>query len=312
MLSPITLVSKISSLVSNQILEFEQTSLQNPFRTAMLVDEFRFFFTVLAPAPTDFTSYLNVAFRYRADIKLGRAPLTNGFVPTGLLSPLVQETGPLITAATGNALGSFLPKMSFTWPLKKPLYVPPTEQLIIRAQCLDPFGTLGQSISPYVAVAARSLPRDFPEPETVCMPWASAFVSPEAELFGNSLFTTTTAETDLVNPFAEPVRVHRFMGRMYNNALFGPGVDQFVEAPNGLSTRTLVRAADSLGTIIVRDPTPFTQLFFFGLRSWEPKALAAPKTFYIFSVDQDYSDVQGAGAAGFGISMIGDREVRMR
>lgn len=307
--SPIQLVASIpNGIVQNQSAEFEQTSLQNPFRTAMLIDSFKFFFLLTPHA--DFQDFLNLAFRMWVKIDLGREPLTHNYVPVGLVSPLVQESPPL--EGLNNAIAQNLPKQSFTWPLKRPLYVPPTEQLIVRAMLKDPYGGSGMTIFPYVAISGRSLARNAPVPEEVYFPWAAAFVSPDVENFGNTLFTQTTGETDLVNPFNQPVNVQRFMGRMYNSALFGPGVDQFEETPNGLSSRTLVRCADSKGTIIVRDPTPFSQLFFYGLRSWEPGGLAEPKSFYIFSVDQDYSDVQDSGSAGFGISLVGDRCVRLK
>lgn len=295
MKSPINLNSSIQTINGNQVVEFEQTSLQNPFRTAMWVDEIRF----MNFAPNFILT--NPWATYRIDIKLGREPITNGFVPVGLLSPLVQET----TTPVDSPLSA---RLHWTWPLEKPLYVPPTEQLIIRAKADNPYPAfnLDTVITAMVGLAGRSLPRDHPTPEVVNMPWATSFMTTAVPWGSTGSFRTS--EADLNNPFAQPMRVNRFFGRGFNNY----GLDS-PEMLGGISGRSTVRAADSFGTIIVRDPTPFTQLFFYGLRSWAPRATLGPKGFYLFNIDQDYSDLTDAGdpSQGFGIGFTGHREVRL-
>lgn len=293
--SPILLSSGELTIPKWSTVEPETTRMQNPFRTPMLIDEIRF--------RTNALGFFNGLMSSKVEILLGRSPLTNGMVPIGNLCKVLLD---------GNfgSDGGALPYFHHTWKLPKPLYVPPEELLTCRLHYSGEFGGSATTVM-QVTYAGRSLPSNFPRPKTQWLPWAAAFQTASLALTDGNSDETISDQADLVNPFDEPLRVQRFIGRtLRNNNLAANELGQQAgdQAP---STMTFVRAVDSFGNILVRDPTPFTHLFQFVDRTWTVNAVLPPKGFYLFQINRDYTITVANTSFAHAISMVGYREVKV-
>ena len=273
----------------------DSTQLQNPSRTAMWLDEIRFFVSF---GTSDFST---LSLQLRVSLKLGRTPITNGFVPIGLLGKLLNPYETIYLQYTSGAF--------YTWKLPKPLYIPAGEYLIPAVQHIGVAGITADA-NVRITYAGRSTPSGRPAPSVLNVPWATAFVAPSR---GTGAFTDQSYETDLVNPFNEPLRVQRFLGDVVladsnNNRTYGNSVICSIG-----SRFTTVRMVNSNGAILARDPTPFNHLFNITDRAWTVNALLPPKGFYTAYLAQDYSLLDLASVTITPIiSMIGHREVKLR
>lgn len=303
--SPIVLSASVS-VSANQILEPETTRLQNPYKTAMLLEEIRFRMPfVLGAASAEWPPFLSV----RAELRMGRLMMTNGFVPVGnLCRRTIEENGDSL----GNA------NVWHTWKLAKPLYVPKGEFVIPRIQ-LDPrYGSPTSAMPIQVSYAGRSLPVDCPVPRSISLPWATHFDIPKLAYSSGNTDSTISTPGQLVNPFEKSIFVQRFIGRTLRQSsetILGNTVNElgfFTGDSIPASTQTVVRAVDSFGNILVRDPTPFTHLFQFLDRSWTVNSMLSPKGFYIFTVDRNYTATVANLTFAHAISMVGYREVELQ
>src|SRR5258708_39811640 len=91
------------------------TFLQNPHRTAMLIDEIRFHATANAEAALLST---------RCQFRIGRNELTNGWVPLQMFGKSINPND------CTNTSGATNPLIVASWKLPRPLYVPAGEVLI--------------------------------------------------------------------------------------------------------------------------------------------------------------------------------------
>lgn len=297
MRSPI-LLSATATVAPGAVAEFETTRLQNPFRTAMLIDEVRIFISG-STATTPITYGLGL------DLKLGRVPLTKDYVPIANFGRALNDDpdppGILIGQTTMSVLGPF------TWRLPKPLYVPATEFLIPRIFNNPPYAA-SQTRTITIAYAGRSLDESERIPDVIDVPYVSYWECP-VQTSGNQTPQQST-EADLVNPFNEPLTVQRFIGRCWGTGAQFPGGATIGTPDVGFGVG--VRAANSNGVIMVKDSTPFPTLFSLPDRSWTVNNLLAPKGFFLFYLDFDqFGEVQSADIAPI-ISMVGYRKVRIQ
>jgi len=280
--------------------------IQNPFRAPMLVDEIRY---RVISSSSEF-GMLQGFWALRARHFLGRVPLTQDFVPIGSLA---KSLGP--TEDTGFPFPPALPTLGwYTWKLPKPLYVPATE--LLTTEIFN--AAVSNSIFPdetfeiQVSYAARTLPVDTPPPAKVYVPWACFFEAPSFSEDGFDIVSSTEAHIN--NPFNEELYVQRFIGRaIFNWGPPAPGLPVGAAEFNSLfawttSRFTTVRASDSFGRILARDPIPWTQMFYFPTRSWTVNTKLQPKGFYLFELTRDYTGIEPPPNS-FLISMIGHREV---
>lgn len=302
--SPILVSSGFLTMNANQAVGPDPSRMTNPYKTPMLVDEIRFRTTrVGGNGPGPQLSLL-------VELKLGRIPLTNGFVPAYALC----KQSPATDNNFGTTPSAYV--VSTTWKLPKPIYVPYGEYLSFRVMYDPTLTPAYASTTAEVSYAGRSLSSGTQKPASVWIPWATSFPIPllaQQELTAVSSSTIST-QSQLVNPFDDVLYVQRFIGRTWQSQEaqeLGPlgggtpatGVDLAFKY-------TMVRATDSLGNILVRDPTPFPHLFQFVDRTWNVNTVLPPKGFYIFQVDRDYP-AGGVKALAHNITMIGYHELRL-
>lgn len=277
--SPIILRAPAVSLAPNAVLELDPVGLENPFRTPMLVDEIRFY----AEAGSGALQLIP-----RVEIKLGREPITHGYMPIRLLAKVMNGS-----MASGNTFLAFS-----VWKLDKPLYVPPNQRLSIRVASVVTSSDASATVLVSCQLAGRSLSSKEPIPKSIWLPYGAFWTTPVVS--NGAIFENQSAESDLVNPFDMPIQVQRFVG--YHSA------ERTIKYQ--LATQlTTVQAVDSFGNILVRDKTPFSHLFCILDRTWTVRATLQPKGFYIFNTIQDYTLAGPVLGNQCGIGMVGYREV---
>ena len=281
--SPILLSASVTIGQGQQLEISDPTALTNPSRNAMLLDEIRI--RVLE---------IQEPLLIRAQFRLGRVPLTNGFVPIGCFGKSLLP---------GDAT-------QFTWKLPRPMYIPPGEFLAAQFQYASDVVAAFPSASPVVQVlyCGRSLASDFPRPAEIDVPWVAAFIPPP-RASGVADYIDVSTESDLVNPFDVPVKVQRFIGFFFGSASSVKEAVGFADL-TGAAYMT-VRAADSRGRIMVRDSTPFSHLFSHIDKSWDVNTVLEPHGFYLFQLDRAYSTYTALSKLQACISMVGSRKVQL-
>lgn len=273
--------------------ESEQTALTNPFRTAMLIDEIRLKLDIEGSA------YSNTnLFRPRIQFHLGRMPLCNTFIPCLALTKFLCGGIPYLGQTVDR---SFL---FIDWKLPQPLYIPPTEYLIPRVYNAPISGATPLSVTVAIQYVGRSLPSDYERPQKMYIPWLANYTSPVTAY--NVSAEETTTESDIVNPFNEPVYVQRFIGT--TSDAYGANI-----SPRG-SLYTTTNAYDSFGNVLVRDRTPFSHLFTTMDKVWPAKSVLQPKGFYIFNTMRAFDGLPSDGNTEYqySITMQSYREVVLR
>lgn len=264
----------------------------------MLLDEVRIYITG-ATVATPITYGLGL------DLKLGRVPLTKDFVPIANFGKALNDDpdppGILIGQGPMNVRGPW------TWRLPKPLYIPATEFLIPRI-FNNPVYAASQTRTITIAYAGRALDVDERVPDAIDVPYVSYWQTPIQS--AGSATPQQSTEADLVNPFNEPLAVQRFIGRCWANGAQFPGAGVLGFPDVGFSVA--VRAANSNGVIMVKDPTPFPTVFSLTDRSWTVNSLLAPKGFFIFYLDFDQFGEEQVDDIAPMISMVGYRKVRVQ
>lgn len=296
MRSPILLSASATISAGGGTAEFETTRLQNPFRTPMLLDEVRVFVTRGGANPNAYDAY-----GLGLDLKLGRVPLTKDYVPIANFGKALNDD----PDPPGFGFQQIVTG-PWTWKLPKPLYIPATEFLVPKIYWPpDLVTSLPRTVT--IVYAGRSLEDGLQVPESIPVPYVSYISTPRVAWGSNTTYQSTPS--GLVNPFNEPLYVQRFIGRQWLS------VGSFVGSnPDATGISTLVRAANHDGMIMIKDPTSFSSVFAVPDRSWTINTVLAPKGFFIFTLDRDYSAYSAFSAqsnAQF-ISMVGYREVRLR
>lgn len=277
--SPVLLSTAAITLAANQQQEVnDPTRLSNPFRTPMMLDEIRFVVTGTQAQNT--RDYLEAKFR------LGRIPLAANYVP-------ITSFGKSL-----NALSAVM-----TWRLPKPLYVPANEYVVPHIRNTNSASKILQ-----VIYAGRSLGENVPTPKSMFVPWVTSYQATLASTAATDYGTETSTEADLVNPFDTPLYVQRFIGRYLSASADNTG-----EAYSDYLNNTFIRAVNHEGTILVKDETPFGNLFDHTTKVWPAGTVLPPKGFFLFEVRRDFTTLSSNFRATAPIiSMIGYREVPLR
>src|ERR1700682_435950 len=287
---PLLLSAKTPNLTNNAVVSPTDASfLANPTRQAMFVDEIRFSIPSGIPAQG---SGATVAMAFTGcRLTMGRLAITNGFVPLVFfgksLTPTdVSNGGIALTASTQSGF-------CVTWKLPKPLYVPPGEFISPRFQFVPqvaPVGSAGfPDVTPFqieMSIVGRSLPVDCPVPRTIDMPWISFWQSKALNCTVSASVTVLTRdqsrETDLVNPFNSPLYLQRLVGRLPAIGTAG-GAGAFEANDAGFcfigSEFVTLRMVNSYGGVMVKDFTPFYDLFHLFDKAWTINTKMPPKTF---------------------------------
>lgn len=309
MVSPLILQAQITAPAGGGAMGLADTTrLENPFQAPMWIDEIRF----RLPEGGEAWSSISV------ELKLGNLSLTKGNVPIGLFGKVINDSFNFGEAGgqNGNVGNNNIPYApdAFTWKLPKPLFIPARELLRPTIYFTPYAGAPSRVVT--VIYCCRPLPRDFPTPKVLQVPWVSYFVPPNLTCPGAADTTSQSTPADLYNPWDQELNVQRFVGRLMpqgtggEDAPFMSIASAKVDVTTGLVTvGTLVSAQDSMNNILIRDRTPFAHIFDFIDRAWTVNCKLPPKGFYLFTVDRLWSAYTAAVTSTVGISMIGWREV---
>lgn len=312
--SPIGLVQQVALANAGEMKSANAVYLENPYRTPVWVDEIRFELTDTDPASNASTPGLGLITSVKLD--LGRNPLTNNYLPLAMLCQMLNNEE--------------MQAEVFTFRLPAPLWLPSGE--IVKVQFLSTlFGQdptrFFRATSIRLSINGRSIPYGTTPPQTINLPWVTAYVGAPVSVPDGTAVTASQESTkaDLQNSFEGPLHVKRFVGRLlsFNN---GPHSNERNVSEVGsyglLQTQNVaqvaeryvrVRLTNTDGQITAVAPTPFAHLFSSLDRSWAVNTLLRPKGFYVAQVDFDvpaFSDENGAAHIYVPmISMIGHREV---
>ncbi len=317
---PLLLSAKTPNLTNNAIVSpVDSSFLANPTRQAMFVDEIRFSIPTGAGLSGTGTSGVVVMPFTGCRLSMGRLAITNGFVPLVLFGKSLNTTD---VTNGGSAQSGFC----MTWKLPKPLYVPPGEFISPRFQFILPITPAGGQAVPdptpfqiEMSIVGRSLPVDCPVPRTIDMPWISFWQSKalNCTVSASSTFLTRdqSRETDLVNPFNTPLFLQRLVGRLPTVGANANGTFEANDAGFCFigSEFVTLRMVNSYGGVLVKDFTPFYDLFHLYDKAWTVNTKMPPKTFLTTFLEcntttSTQTSTQNAIAM---IGMIGYRKVRL-
>lgn len=294
------LVAVGSTLAIGALASPQAVAIRNPNRTAMLIDAFKFVVdgSTTIPISNGTVPPLATA-QLQVQIALGNIPLTNNFVPVLSLCPTYH-------AATGAMYVETNPVM--TWHLPRPIYVPPDVALsaqFTQAKLSDTIDGSGFAGPLRFSVLGRSLPSNFRVPEAIFVPWATA-----ARTVNSTATTFITNDSDLANPFPQPLRVTRFIGHApWITTSAGAVTAVFSSQATPLTTRMTL----SSNSILVQSETPFYSLFTPSRRNMDVDGILQASEFVRAVVDAPDGFSTGAGNLGMAdlsIGMIGYRVLK--
>lgn len=147
--------------------------------------------------------------------------------------------------------------------------------------------------------------------ESGVTPWIAVWSS-TPRLDGSGDYEESSTEADLVNPFNTPMFVERFIGRLvYDGSILTPGLSGAMILN---FDKVRVRIDDHRNRQIVRDPTPFGNVFDYILRGWQVNSTLDARGFYRVSIDKRLSTQvisgRGAGNVQAMIGMLGYHTTR--
>lgn len=284
------------SLINGQSAIIDTTELRNPFRSGMWMHSMRFQVerSTLAALSAPLV---------QAQFWLGRHQFSAGVCPIYTLdriyNPLTDMgRNSMLTGADGTSTEVAFP--NWQWKFQKPLYVP--EGAVVVPKLYNNSGVTVQVRLTYVCQEAPG-----PAPQELYIPFAANFIG-AGGVGGANVFTDISQESDLLNPFDEPVFVRRMVGRVAKDRTSDAQYSDQDLVGLGLK----VRMSGSSGRAVVRDPVPFNHLFPTTHRQWLTNSVLAPRGYYVVAVEQDYSAFGGLSANRFQpvIGMSGYRKVR--
>jgi len=196
-------------------------------------------------------------------LELGKIPLTNGFVPIWNFnrSDNTFDESPPPDGAVIFA--------EYCWRLPRPLYVPANSVVVPTFQH---FGAVHFPVDVQVTYSCRTV---LEKPKQVCLPYAASFVSKAMPVTEDS--SDSSRETDIYNPFSEPLKLASFVGRVSVMATapepaalivfesFLPFIGVSLDSGQMMN----VRMRDMTGREIIRRGTLFRQAFPTATRAWE-------------------------------------------
>lgn len=291
-----------TTLASNSAGGVNAVSLKNPLGTPMEILEIKWQLRC--------TNFALSGGSVGCKLELGKIPLTNGFVPVwnfGRALNVDQGEIPrdfnialLIPGITGERYNEY------TWKLPRPLYIPPGAVVMPTFQHR---GYINENVSVRISYSARSLPAGY-KPKTINVPWVSSYVSKVFDKMG-AADTDQSNETEVVNPFDEPINIQHFVGRIASYDRNAP-TDLVIDDVDVGGRLLTLRAMDSEGEAVIPKFSLFHSVFNLPTRSWNVVGTVPPKMFYSFFLAKAAPAVLDADTfqtQAF-MSMVGWREMR--
>jgi hypothetical protein len=260
------------------------TALQSPDHKAMLVDEIQAFWT-----PPDYQNSVP-----EISLSLGRAKMTNGFLPFWLVARIDNPY-----TVTGYSCAN---RASMTWRLPRPLFVPAGRGLTMFCRSVN-----ANANTVHFAVRARIPGPTFVEPLAVSVPYITAFYPEGTSMAVVSTTIHRSVTGDLTNPFDVPFHIRSLLG-------FADGrLDHYLGATLAMSIGrhyAKPQLYDWNGNALIKNPTPLTHpLASSGYSEWAERfTLPARKSLYAV-LDESHANIGREGSPRPGVSLSGWRNV---
>jgi len=276
--TPILLSSSVS-LLQGRSGTPDVAALSNVFREPLIIDEVRF--AIYNPDPLnsgDLSGTTTCRFR------MGRVELSPKDIPISLYGTSMQQYSIESSSVIDN------PDTVVTyrhWKLPVPLFIPAGSTLVPtfrRAQ--HPTSTT--AVTYQIAYAGRYVNPSEPLPPRIQVPYVNAFYPNLDQFYAAGAPTGevvySTGELDLANLLDVPVRVQRFVGRMYQYQ--SPGTSELADvgANGGFVGPYFVEMKDSYGRDVVKDPTTFSTVFEIERRNWTYSKILGPRERYLMKI----------------------------
>lgn len=251
----------------------EQIYFKNPYRAPMWVDEFHFTIRQEGEEIPDFVPYELMAMR----MKLNGQYIVEDYVPLCLLGPHT-DSAEVSDQTSGE---SYNTRRSFLWRLAKPLWVDELDDLLIELTWLSGFSRYitranieGVEMNVQVALAGRSTV-NASRPRERCLPFSVVWNPGMLTVPTEDEFTQRSPDSALRNGRENPVVITRLLGTM--NPLTYAVDDGYT--PVNSNFLMDLRISHSAGYYMVKDLTPFYELFQNLSRYVDIKFVLQPKEF---------------------------------
>jgi len=275
------------------------------------------------------------------DFRLGKWELTGGPIPVWNFGPALnlgeeclfdwyQYFGGL--SGSTSHFGQGAVSAFYRWTLDHPLWIPPEVAMV---PTLFHLGPTDVPMRVGITYLCRICPTK-PDPGVMKVPYIAHWRSKSWHAEDRSS-ADESSKAALMNRWKQPLRVERFVGRIAQvsqpsgevaTALYDPKVPfQLDDAQAGYwSTRLRLTMRDAAGGHVIREPTPFRNVFGSRNRAWPCQHDLPPGGFYgIRGLLANDNVASSAGAGDYGqattgiqstqaamdISMVGWRKVQL-
>lgn len=299
--------------------------LQNPSRTAWLLDEIRFRFPVTQSGGGNFNR-LVLPHLLSVQLDVGNLALTAArAVPIAVLCRAIDLSSEQMQGGSSRFFSPFESPSGYTWRFPKPLYVPAGKTVVPRFRLdgdipIPP--ALGITATVAVSMVGRLLAQGSEVPRVVEVPFATAWRD-EVRAGGADYRAIRSPRSDLANPHVETLFVQRLTGSyLYLTAtgdLLIPGYPG--PEPVGGGTR-IFNTADMIGNDLVlarivksddkalaRSKTPFSHLFDWGTRAFDVCATMERNEYYQLRADLLFGTLAAGDRVRLSVGLIGYRRV---
>jgi hypothetical protein len=280
----------------------------------------------------------------RIGIKYKNHPITNGLIPVRLLARITdwRSSTPPFTVATSTS-GTTV-HSTFLWRLPRPLWIPPNSGLTIQVGHVNDFTVDVAAGAQDVDVTVRGdLDEGGVEPQYIDLPYAAHFLGQVlSTVSGGStgvapIVTEKTGQTDLFNPFDQPLNVERMQyaisisshGKDADNgaanANFAPtdetsAQDQTSQLASGQSyglnrRYVLIKMTSALGRNLIKDFIPVGNVLSSTNRAMALNTVLEPQRYYLATLQSQMPLFVDRGTLPFqmrtGLSLVGTRRLTM-
>lgn len=309
----------------------------NFYKHPILIEDIVFDWDWLVPVRTAQTYGTPLGDAIRVFLRYRNNPLTNGYVPVNLICKSTNWE-----ANTPQLLQSGVTVHStFTWHLAAPLWLPPNVPLNFDIFHQNDFAVDVPAVAQQVDVTARGFLEETDTlPDWIDLPYATAFLG---KVQSNTVGGTTgleppvveqTAQTDLFNPFTEPLMVDRLQyeisvsshgneGAGGANANFAPTdatsaqdqTSELLAGQNyGLDRRYIqIKMTSASGRSLIKQFVPIGSVISSNERSLDTKSILDPGAYYIAFLQEQmplFTDRQPLPfQMRVGLSLVGSRRV---
>lgn len=317
--APLLLATNVQVPIGG-VVSANADELTNDFEQDVQLEEIRFIVSVNGARfnATNAVSMGALGSLVRAQIKMGRLDLTNGYVPIWLLGTRYQAA---MEAMTGFSDLVATPNRTAVWEyhrwrFPKPLLVPQGAAISCSFTYLTPTGRQGplafavdSPLNVWVAVAGKALSKRIARPSKIPVPYATYWAPKMGE--------GVSGDDALFNKFPVPLYVQRFVGRVAecpppldpgNLGIIGVP-DQEIWFESWAAPNLTIKA--STGYDVVGDMTAWQDVFNPARCALEAGMVIDSRDWFTVTVDAPPVLVPGQYIRGIvvpGVSLVGYRE----